>query len=485
MAGSPSFRYFEPMRVILVIGALFLVQGAWAQPGWQQKTDSVTRLIQQYYNQKNITALYNLGGRKFMSAIDPQKFNQATGSLFQQAGELTSYQFETITHQVAKYKATFSKAVLALMVGLDSADKLETFALVPYEKELPPKTSRVPTSNTLKTALDKKVDSLVSPFMKKGNTVGLALGMLQNGNTYVYGYGETAKDNQLLPDGNTLFEIGSITKTFTATLLAWFVQQGKIQLTDPVNKYLPDSIAKLEYKGKPITIGSLANHSSGLPRLARNVTMNHDPANPYQDYNDEALYSFLAHFTPTREPGAQYEYSNLAMGLLGVILERVSGKTYEHLLHEIIWQPLQMNHTRITLGSSDSAQLALGYDKNLQAVHSWEFQSMAGAGAIRSCINDMLLYAKAQGSAANTVLSKAIQLTHSPSFESGQHKLGLGWHIFTVKGKNYIAHDGQTGGYSSSMIVDPATGNAVVVLTNASVGPSQLSFDLIQTLEQK
>jgi CubicO group peptidase (beta-lactamase class C family) len=375
--------------------------------------------------------------------------------------------------------------VLALLVSLDSDGKLETFALVPYEQEQPPKTGRVSSSNPLKTALDRRVDSLIAPFMKKGNTVGLAVGVLQNGQTQVYGYGETARDNQLLPDGNTLFEIGSITKTFTATLLAYFVEEGKLQLDDPVNKYLPDSIPKLEYKGKPITIRSLANHSSGLPRLPRNFPVNSDPVNPYVNYDDEHLLSFLAHYTPTREPGTQYEYSNLAMGLLGVILERISGKPYESLLQEIIWGPLQMTNSHITLEQKDSARFALGYNNRLQPVHSWEFQAMAGAGAIRSCINDMLLYAKAQGSTGNTVLSKAIQLTHAPGFESGQHKLGLGWHIFALNGKNYIAHDGQTGGYCSSMIVDPASGNAVVILTNASVAPGKISVDLLQSLEQK
>lgn len=473
------------MKLLLVIGCVLLVESAQAQADLRKKTDSVARLIQQYYNKKEADALYNLAGHQFKSAIDKQKFNQVTEGLFLQVGQMIGYEFESANGRVIKYKAAFGRAMLSLLVGLDSTGKLETFALRAYEREQPPKAGTIPFNNPLRSTLDKKVDSLVAPFMKKGNTVGLAMGVLENGQMHVYGYGETVKDNQLAPGDKTLFEIGSITKTFTATMLACLVQEGKINLDDPVNKYLPDSIASLQYNGKPVTIRSLANHSSGLPRLPGNFAAHSNPVNPYSNYNEELLFSFLAHFTPIREPGTQYEYSNLALGLLGVILERVSGKSYETLLKEVIGTKLQMNNTYITLRNTDSVKFALGYDAALHPVHSWEFQSLAGAGAIRSCIHDMLLYAKAQSVKDSTVLSRAIQRTHELTFEYGQHKVGLGWHIFNLNGKNYIAHDGQTGGYCSSIVVNPESGNAVVILTNASVGPGKISIDLILHLDQK
>ena len=472
------------MRLLAAIMCVLVVKSGLAQSVLQKKTDSITHLIQQYYNNKDISSLYSLTGQKFKAAIPAQEFTQVTQGLYQQAGQLSSYKLESINNQVANYKANFSNVVLSLQVGIDSSSKLETFLLHAYESEAAPRVGDVPFKNPLHTALDLKVDSLAMPFMKKGNTIGLALGVLENGQTHVYGYGETAKDNQLIPDANTIFEIGSITKTFTATLLAYFVQQGKIGLDDPVNKYLPDSIAGLQYNGKPVTIRSLANHSSGLPRMPADLLTKADPGNPYRGYSNSDMFSFLAHFKPYREPGAQYEYSNLAVGLLGVILERVSGKPYEQLVQEIICQPLQMKNTGIALTPEDSSRFALGYNVQLQAVHTWEFQSFAGAGAIRSCINDMLLYAKAQISKDDTPLQQAIQLTHQPTFAYEQNKVGLGWHIFILDGKNYLAHDGQTGGYSCSMIFNPGSGKAVVILTNASAGPGKLSVDLIKWLDQ-
>jgi CubicO group peptidase (beta-lactamase class C family) len=455
-----------------------------AQSVLQKKTDSITHLIQQYYNHKDISNLYGLTGQKFKATITPQQFTQVTQGLYQQAGQFGSYELESINNRVANYKANFSNVVLSLQVGLDSSSKLETFLVQAWEPEAAPKVGDIPFNNPLHTALDKKVDSLAMPFMKKDNTIGLALGVLENNQTHVYGYGETAKDNQLVPDANTLFEIGSITKTFTATILAYFVQQGKIGLDDPVNKYLPDSIAPLQYNGKPVTIRSLANHSSGLPRIPPDLLTKADPGNPYREYSNSDMFSFLAHFKLNREPGARYEYSNLAVGLLGVILERVCGKPYEQLAQEIICQPLQMKNTGITLTREDSSRFALGYNLQLQAVHSWEFQSFAGAGAIRSCVDDMLLYAKAQISKDNTPLEQAIQLTHQPTFSYEENKVGLGWHIFILDGKNYLAHDGQTGGYACSMIFNPESGKAVVILTNASAGPGKLSVDLIKWLDQ-
>lgn len=455
-----------------------------AQQLLQKRTDSVTRLIQQYYNQKDISSLYSLTGNKFKATIDPQKFSQVAQGLFQQAGNFGSYQFESVNNKVAKYKANFGNGILSLLVSLDSSNKLETFLLQAYEADMPPRAGAVSFHNPLRSPIDKKVDSLVAPFMKKGNTIGLTLGVLENGQMHFYGYGETAKDNQLIPDENTLFEIGSITKTFTSTILAYFVNEGKIGLKDPVNKYLPDSIVSLQYNGKPVTIQSLANHSSGLPRVPANLISNADPSNPYKKYDDDRLFSFLAHYKPYREPGAQYEYSNLAVGLLGVILERISGKPYEQLVQEIICEPLQMKNTRVDLVSGDTTKFAIGYNLQLLPVHSWEFSSLAGAGAIRSGINDMLLYAKAQVSKQNTKLQKAIELTHELTFEYGDYKVALGWHLFNLGGKNYLAHDGQTGGYCSSMIFNPASGKAVVILTNASVGPGKLSVDLIKWLDQ-
>src|SRR5207244_1996226 len=128
------------------------------------------------------------------------------------------------------------------------------------------KTQKVKSDNRLLTALDKQVDSAVRPYINLAITTGVSIGILRNGKMYFYNYGETAKGNKKLPNQHTIYEIGSISKTFTATLLADAVSNGKISLGDPVSKYLPARIPALEFEGVPVTIKMLSNHSSGIPR---------------------------------------------------------------------------------------------------------------------------------------------------------------------------------------------------------------------------
>jgi CubicO group peptidase (beta-lactamase class C family) len=341
-------------------------------------------------------------------------------------------------------------------------------------------------SAQLNTAINKKTDSLAKAFLARSNSVGIAIGIMSDGNFYSYGYGETKKGNNKTPDGRTLFEIGSITKTFTGILLAYFVEQKKLSLDDPVNKYLPDSIPAITFNGKPVTLASLSNHTSGLPRLPGNFWDGADMQNPYKHYDNQRLFQFLKNFQPVREPGAQYEYSNLAVGLLAVILERVSGKTYEQLLREIIWQPLKMNNTRIVLGKSDSALFATGHNAQADPNHSWEFISLAGAGAIRSSVNDLLNYARAQfcGGSGSLALCKAITLSHQQTWARNQTRVGLGWHLISREGSSYIFHNGQTGGYYSVLLINPETSNAVVMLTNGLVDPMGTAQELMTWLDK-
>lgn len=373
---------------------------------------------------------------------------------------------------------------MILQVSLDDKSKFETFFIKPWVENTTSKKGLVLTDNPRKILLDKKVDSIVQPFIYKSNMVGMVLGVLKNNALHVYGYGETKSGNKTIPDGNTLFEIGSISKTFTATLLADFVLNKKISLSDPINKYLPDSIPVLQYNGIPITVQTLSNHSSGLPRLPGDLFVNADPGNPYKHYDNKKLLGYLKQFIPIREPGKEYEYSNLAVGLLGVILERVSGKSYEELLQQNICKPIGMKNTRVALTRMDSTKFAVGHDVKGQMTPSWEFISLVAAGGIRSSVNDMLLYAKAQVNEGNSRVTKAMDLTRQQTFEYGTNKVGLGWHFASANDKKYVVHNGQTGGYHSIVIFNPDTDIAIVILTNGSVDTGKIPFTLIGWLEQ-
>ena len=189
-------------------------------------------------------------------------------------------------------------------------------------------------------------------------------------------------------DGSQVFEIGSITKAFTASLLADMAARGEVRLDDPVAKYLPPSAHVPSRNGKQITLVDLATQSSGLPRLPTNLAPR-NPANPYADYSVEQLYAFLSGYELPRDVGATYEYSNLGMGLLGHALALKAGTSYENLVNRRLLTPLGMRETAITLSPALRARLAPGHDGEGNVVPNWDLPTLAGAGAVRSTAFDM------------------------------------------------------------------------------------------------
>jgi CubicO group peptidase (beta-lactamase class C family) len=312
---------------------------------------------------------------------------------------------------------------------------------------------------------------------------GLSIGILKDGKTIFYGYGETARGNKQIPDQHTIFEIGSISKTFTAILLADAVNSGNVKLDDPVNKYLPDSIPQLQFEGIPITLKTLSNHSSGLPRIPSNFHSS-DNANPYKDYDHSDLYSFYKNFKPTRKPCEKYEYSNLAAGTLGVILERVYHENYETLLIEKICKPLGMNDTREFLRKDDSARFAKGYNEDGVYNSQWDFRALGAAGAIRSTVADLLKYAKANLGDAPPKLNKAIQLTHVVTFTDGEAKVGLAWHYIKPGIDEVIFQNGGTGGYHSYLAINTKKKFLVVILSNCTRGTEEVGDAIMKWMEK-
>ena len=178
--------------------------------------------------------------------------------------------------------------------------------------------------------------------------IGIVVGVIDAKGRRVVAYGSLAKDDKRTLNGDTVFEIGSMTKVFTSLVLMDMVQKGEVAVTDPVSKYLPASVKVPERNGKKITLQDLSTQSSGLPRMPSNFHPK-DASNPYVDYSAEQLYEFLSGYQLTRDIGSQYEYSNLGVGLLGHALTLRAGMDYEAMVRSRICEPLGMNSTRVTL----------------------------------------------------------------------------------------------------------------------------------------
>ncbi|MBS1530973.1 MAG: beta-lactamase family protein, partial [Bacteroidetes bacterium] len=388
-----------------------------------------------------------------------------------------------VNDKVATYKLVCEAATLQLQMSLDNKDKLELFYFLPYKEDAGNKPAPVATTNPMQTPADKKIDSAARKYIQKANTVGLSIAILKNGITTVYEYGETARDNHQLPNANTLFEIGSITKTFTSTLLAYYVNEGKVKLDDPITKYLPDSVAaNKELQG--ITLGMLSNHTSGLARLPANFDDHSSSTeDPYKDYTKQYLFSYLKTCKLESRPGKRYSYSNLAVGLLGAILEQVSGKTFEQMVGQVICQPLGMQSTAENLGPALQKRFVKVYNENGKETSPWHFDVLAPCGTLKSTINDLLVYVKANMMPTDTKLSKAMQLTQRVTYTQKDLKLGLAWHIITINNVEYYFHNGGTYGCSSFLVFNPEKKLAVVILSNCGASTDALGVDVVKRIQ--
>ena len=220
-------------------------------------------------------------------------------------------------------------------------------------------------------------------------SVGIVVGVVEPGERRVVGYGRFAADAPGQPDGDTVYEIGSITKVFTAILLADLVGEGAVELETPVQRLLGPDVAVPTRNGAEITLLHLATHSSGLPRLPSNLQPA-NAANPYADYTVAQLYEFLSSYELERDIGETVEYSNLGAGLLGHALALSAETDYETLVSTRLLEPLGMSDTSVALTPSLQERLAVGHSVQLRPVANWDLPTLAGAGALRSTVNDML-----------------------------------------------------------------------------------------------
>ena len=273
-----------------------------------------------------------------------------------------------------------------------------------------------------------------------------------------------------------VFEIGSITKTFTGSILATMVADGSVRLDDPVAKYLPATVRVPARNGRQITLVDLATQSSGLPRLPSNMAPR-DSTNPYADYSVDQMYAFLSTYELPRDPGETYEYSNLGVGLLGHALALKAGVSYEELVRRRVLAPLGMRETAITLTPALQARLAPGHDEEGHVVPNWDLPTLAGAGALRSTAQDMLKYL-----AANLDTAAPFRLAQVSRHAAGTATMtiGLAWHILARPGgASIVWHNGGTGGYRSFAGFDEVRRVGVVVLTNANIGADDIGFHLL------
>ena len=321
--------------------------------------------------------------------------------------------------------------------------------------------------------------ALLKTRVDAGKNVGIVAGTIDtDGKPVIAPYGNAGPDALPL-DADSVFEIGSITKVFTAILLADMADRGEVALDDPIAKYLPSNMRVPERSGRKITLIDLSTQTSGLPRLPDNLKPA-DPRNPYVDYTVERMYEFLSRHELRRDPGAEFEYSNFGVGLLGHVLALRAGKSYERLVKDRILDPLDMDHTAITLTPWMKTHLARGHNTAGAVVMNWDVGVLAGAGALRSTMHDMLKFARANLQTRGR-LQQVMQRTHAVRAPATNAAfIAMNWIVRRSNGQEVVWHNGGTGGYRTWMGLDKQKGLAAVVLTNSAHGGDDLGFELLK-----
>lgn len=306
---------------------------------------------------------------------------------------------------------------------------------------------------------NKVVEEVIKNFMKEKEIPGLAVGLIINNTPHVYFFGTANRTTNQPVTPDTIFEIASITKVFTSTLLAEEVLAGRMHLNDPVTKYLklPGRHGKI---GK-VTLETLATHTSSLPRVP-------PPRRPFRPHTHESVLEFLASWEPEYPIHTQYKYSNLGYGVLGFAIASVGGKPYFKMVEDNILQPLGMRSTFIEVPKALLPNYAQGYNEHGKPAPYYKLNAWPAGGALRSTISDMMKFLKANmGLEGPPRLLKSMQFAQQGLFKVGDHlTMGLGWQRFSTKKEVIVDKNGGVDGFSSYIGMNPDKKTGIVILVN-------------------
>lgn len=323
-----------------------------------------------------------------------------------------------------------------------------------------------PSDGDIRQILRQRVDA-------QGRGIGMVVGVIEPSGARVVSYGQRGEGDQRPPDGDTAFEIGSMTKVFTALVLADMARRGEVALEDSIAKYLPGGVRIPALNGQPITLLDVATHTSGLPLMPDGLVSLGELAT--LKYSDAQLYAFLARYQLPRQTGTKWDYSNIGYSLLGKALAARAAMDYETLLRTRVSVPLELTNTGVTF-QGRKASLAVGHDASLQPTPPLStvpiMSVMMPAGAVLSTANDLLRLLGAAMGYGRSPLSPAMAAMLNTRRPSPGGEQALGWMVEGKGDDQLVVHDGGTFGFAGSMVWDPKKRAGVVVLSNhvAAVG---------------
>ena len=312
------------------------------------------------------------------------------------------------------------------------------------------------------------VAALLAQIQPDQQASGIVAGMLDGAGQRIVTQGVSGIGRAL--DGDTVFEIASITKVFTSLLLADMVLRKDVALDDLAAKYLPVHVHVPDYQGRGITLRDLVTYAPGLPGWPDNLPQPLDMAKPFPEYSMDQMYAALEAYKLPDAPGRKYRYSNFGFGLLGHVLSRAAGVRFEDLMVSRVCAPLGLDSTRFTLTPSMRTRLAPGHNEQLQQVESWRTTSpFDGAGALYSTANDLLKFLAAASGRQASSLAPAFATLLEPNrpLKTANMHVAAGWFVLAGHGDELVWKNGDKVGYTSFMGYSKKTGQGLVLLANS------------------
>ena len=326
---------------------------------------------------------------------------------------------------------------------------------------------------------DAAIRRLLVERIDGARSVGMVVGVITPAGRRTIAHGQFGVADARPVDGSTIFEIGSVTKIFTSVLLADMTRQGQVALSDPVASHLPAEIP-VKPNAARMTLAELATHMAGLPFWPSNVPVTGDTTGALAAYSVDDLYRFASTFEAPAD-GKRWQYSNTDNGLLGALLARRAGSSYESAIAKRITGPLGMTSTSVTVRAAAERLLASGHDAQLKPAARWNVPAMAGAGSLHSTANDLLAFLAALND-ERSIVSAVLPTMLATRVEGPGFVQTLGWWIVSTgpDDPGILAHDGQTLGFASAIAYDPSTRSGVVVLSNSAAGVGDLARHLLR-----
>lgn len=448
-------------------GLLWLPLSATAQID-HEKYDRVKDTIISRFNRYDFDGIYTLFDTAFRAKVSKAalvKFLKGN----QNSGKITGSKFREEKGLMATYLLSFELRDMLMDLELDNRGQISSLGLKNSPPVLLGSPADVKTNNPKLSPLDLAIDSAVQAYFRNPATSTLTIVLVRNDIPYVYIYGATNEQE--------IYEIGSITKTFTATLLAQAVLEGRVKLSDDIRNYLAGNYPNLQFRGVGIKLQDLANHTSRLPSMPPDIgdQAAYDPVYPEAHYDAAAFYAALHRVVLDTLPGYKFQYSNWGISLLGHILERVYRKPETALLKTRVTGPLEMQYTAYA-NEIKGTEIAAPHAENGKTLKLSDQGYFYPAGGLCSTAADMLRYLRAQ--IAETM--PAIKLTHQPTVNN----TGLGWGVRRLTNTRDLQHNGSEQGSNANITVYPELHSGCVVMANSKASIAPLVVRIQQLLKQ-